>query len=136
MGGSLAGRRTGRLRSEWRSRRRQGTEERQRAHLLRPIKSRNMPMLCRVVWERARPLPTFRRVNRSWLCPACVDHCASRLLATPAGSLRWRTRAALLALPPGLAASGPGQPLALLQARAEAALMRTFRRERGRGRHV
>ncbi|GIM10661.1 hypothetical protein Vretimale_14254 [Volvox reticuliferus] len=60
-----------------------------------------------------------------WLLPDCVAACAARLQSTPAGSLSWRVRAALLALPLGLSAASPH--VAQLQARAEASLMRTFR---------
>ncbi|GLI71567.1 hypothetical protein VaNZ11_016823, partial [Volvox africanus] len=60
-----------------------------------------------------------------WLLPDCVAACAGRLHSTPAGSLSWRVRAALLALPLGLSAASPA--LAQLQTRAEASLMRTFR---------
>ncbi|GIL66894.1 hypothetical protein Vafri_20369 [Volvox africanus] len=60
-----------------------------------------------------------------WLLPDCVAACAARLQSTPAGSLSWRVRAALLNLPLGLSAASPH--LAQLQTRAEASLMRTFR---------
>ncbi|GLC50714.1 hypothetical protein PLESTB_000411400 [Pleodorina starrii] len=60
-----------------------------------------------------------------WLLPDCVAACAARLQSTPAGSLSWRVRAALLGLPRGLSAASPH--VAQLQARAEGSIMRTFR---------
>ncbi|EFJ41028.1 hypothetical protein VOLCADRAFT_99049 [Volvox carteri f. nagariensis] len=75
--------------------------------------------------EEDEELLTCMLLADRWLLPDCVSACAARLQATPAGSLCWRVRAALLALPLGLSAASP--PVAQLQARAEASLMRAFR---------
>lgn len=62
----------------------------------------------------------------------CAEHCCSRLLARPAGSLSWRAKSMLLQLP----VAQMGRPAAAeLQARTEAAFARTARYMR-RGREA
>ncbi|KAG2425290.1 hypothetical protein HXX76_013871 [Chlamydomonas incerta] len=63
-----------------------------------------------------------------WLMGACAQQAAALLAAVgPAGGLSWRVRAALLALPPALAAASPHPEMADLTARVEASVRRSLR---------